>query len=238
MVRIVRGRLSNVWKCGSFFSKEQSENGNKKIRKNRKDSDGFSIVHCLCVLYNKKRRVSKLFLMQEGRMRSVEKMKYAEMAYVKNPVSRIFFGTATSSALEGSAGSELLDFVYGSGITAFDTARVYGQSEMLLGKWIEEKNMREKIVILSKCGHPDLKTWEKRVNEKAMWEDLETSLKELRTDFLIFICSTEMIRMWRPVRSWKSSTECTRREKSVHSEVPTGLMSGSNRQMNTHTSIT
>ena len=122
--------------------------------------------------------------MQEGRMRSVEKMKYAEMAYVKNPVSRIFFGTATSSALEGSAGSELLDFVYGSGITAFDTARVYGQSEMLLGKWIEEKNMREKIVILSKCGHPDLKTWEKRVNEKAMWEDLETSLKELRTDFL------------------------------------------------------
>lgn len=121
--------------------------------------------------------------MQEGR-RSVEKMKYAEMAYVKNPVSRIFFGTATSSALEGSAGSELLDFVYGSGITAFDTARVYGQSETLLGKWIEEKNMREKIVILSKCGHPDLKTWEKRVNEKAMWEDLETSLKELRTDFL------------------------------------------------------
>ena len=66
-------------------------------------------------------------------------MKYAEMAYVKNPVSRIFFGTATSSALEGSAGSELLDFVYGSGITAFDTARVYGQSETLLGKWIERK---------------------------------------------------------------------------------------------------
>ena len=98
-------------------------------------------------------------------------MKYAEMAYVKNPVSRIFFGTATSSALEGSAGSELLDFVYGSGITAFDTARVYGQSETLLGKWIEEKNMREKIVILSRDpGHPDLKTWEKRVNEKAMWK--------------------------------------------------------------------
>ena len=67
-------------------------------------------------------------------MRSVEKMKYAEMDYVKNPVSRIFFGTATSSALEGSAGSELLDFVYGSGITAFDTARVYGSKKRICGK--------------------------------------------------------------------------------------------------------
>lgn len=176
--------------------------------------------------------------MQEGRMRSVEKMKYAEMAYVKNPVSRIFFGTATSSALEGSAGSELLDFVYGSGITAFDTARVYGQSETLLGKWIEEKNMREKIVILSKCGHPDLKTWEKRVNEKAMWEDLETSLKELRTDFLdIYLLhrddpdveTGEIVEIFNGMHA---------EGKSVHSEVPTGLMSGSNRQMNTHISIT
>ena len=117
-------------------------------------------------------------------MRSVEKMKYAEMAYVKIRYPVFFSERRRRRLWKGSAGSELLDFVYGSGITAFDTARVYGQSETLLGKWIEEKNMREKIVILSKCGHPDLKTWEKRVNEKAMWEDLETSLKELRTDFL------------------------------------------------------
>lgn len=114
----------------------------------------------------------------------MEKMKYAEISYVKNPVSRIFFGTATPSFLAGKDGSELLDFVYESGITAFDTARAYGQAETVLGKWVEEKNMREKIVLLSKCGHPDMKTWEKRVNEKEMRKDLETSLGALRTDYL------------------------------------------------------
>ena len=63
----------------------------KRIRKNRKDSDGFSLYTVFAFFIIRKEEFSNYFLMQEGRMRSVEKMKYAEMAYVKNPVSRIFF---------------------------------------------------------------------------------------------------------------------------------------------------
>lgn len=110
-------------------------------------------------------------------------MLYAEVPYVDKPVSRILFGTAMQPFMTGGNGNDLLDAVYEAGVTSFDTARNYLAAEQSLGKWIEEKNMRDKIVILSKCGHPSM-FGKKRVNEKEMKKDLEKSLKYLRTDYI------------------------------------------------------
>lgn len=108
-------------------------------------------------------------------------MNYAVIPGIECPVSRLFFGTAGKAFHHGENCDELLDALYAMGINAFDTARVYGKSEVSLGNWIERRKMQGKVVILSKCGHPDA-FWNKRVNAKEMRRDLEESLENLKVD--------------------------------------------------------
>lgn len=110
-------------------------------------------------------------------------MKYVEIPYVKKKVSRILYGTAMPPFMNGEDGNELLDAMYGLGINTFDTARVYGGAEQSLGKWIEERNMRDKIVLVSKCAHPE-PSGRKRVNEKEIREDFAQSAGYLKTDYI------------------------------------------------------
>lgn len=110
-------------------------------------------------------------------------MKYADIPYVNKPVSRILFGTAMPPFMMGGDGNALLDAIYETGVTTFDVARNYMAAEQSFGKWIEERNMRDKIVILSKCGHPSM-FGKKRVNESEMWKDLKKSLNYLHTDYI------------------------------------------------------
>ena len=77
-------------------------------------------------------------------------MKYVEIPYVKNKVSRILYGTAAPPFMQGGDGNELLDAMYALGINTFDSARVYGKAEQSLGKWVEERGLRDQVVILSK----------------------------------------------------------------------------------------
>lgn len=111
-------------------------------------------------------------------------MEYREIPQVGKRASRIVFGTAGPSFWRGQDCSELLDGVFDLGINMFDTARVYGKSERVVGRWLEKSQRREKIVLLSKCGHPNLILGTKRVNAKEMFKDLEKSLSELGTDYI------------------------------------------------------
>lgn len=113
----------------------------------------------------------------------MSKIKYVELPYVKKPVSGIIFGTAMSPFTSGGDGMSLLDDIYALGVNAFDTARAYGGAEASLGRWIESRGLRDQVVILSKCGHPD-SSWNKRVNREQMYADLKQSLKDLRTDYI------------------------------------------------------
>ncbi|MGI6118614.1 MAG: aldo/keto reductase [Bilifractor sp.] len=110
-------------------------------------------------------------------------MKYSKIQGVDKPVSRIFYGTATMPFFEGGDEHELFDAMYGLGITAYDTARNYQLSEKSLGNWIDLRGNREKIVVLSKCGHP-ADDGRKRINEKEMRADLAQSLEYLKTDYI------------------------------------------------------
>ncbi len=96
-----------------------------------------------------------------------EQIKKRNIIKITLPVSRIFFGTANPpiSTAEDSA-YDLLDNVLASGINAFDCARSYGLAENTLGKWLEARRCREKVIILSKCG--DVRNGKVLVNRKKL----------------------------------------------------------------------
>ncbi len=115
--------------------------------------------------------------------KSGRNMKYARIPYVKRDISRIFYGTATPPFSTSGEGNELLDAMLELGVNAFDTARVYGNAENALGKWMEERGVRDRVTILSKCGHPDT-DWTKRISEKEIRADFAQSSACLRTGYI------------------------------------------------------
>lgn len=110
-------------------------------------------------------------------------VKYGTIAGVDKPVSRIFCGTAAPQFLHGRDCSALLNGVLALGVNAFDTARVYGGAERSLGMWLNSCNVRSRVVILSKCAHPNL-FGKRRLNERAIRSDLKKSLSALGTEYI------------------------------------------------------
>lgn len=108
---------------------------------------------------------------------------YVKIEGVDKPVSRLFFGTAIKPMLMGKNVDALLDAVLASGINAFDCARGYGMAEKSLGAWINGRNNREKVVLLTKCGNIDLRG-RVCVNREVIESELEKSLVTLGTDYI------------------------------------------------------
>ncbi|MBQ8092811.1 MAG: aldo/keto reductase [Clostridia bacterium] len=108
---------------------------------------------------------------------------YGEIPYVGKPVSRIFFGTAIAPFLAGEDRDDLLDQVLKSGINGFDMAQNYQQAEKVIGRWMERRGCRGKLVLLSKCGHPD-SSGIKRINEAEIRKDFAESSSSLQTDYI------------------------------------------------------
>ncbi len=111
-----------------------------------------------------------------------DRMKYGKIQGVELPVSKIIFGCAIEPMMKGEDVSELLDAAVKCGINTFDTARVYGLSEKSLGAWAEKRKNRNQIVIETKGGHPDEQG--RRIQAKALEEDIETSFEMLRTTYI------------------------------------------------------
>ena len=105
----------------------------------------------------------------------------ARIPGVPIPVSRVFLGTAMEPFMKGQDMSGLLDSVFALGINAFDCARGYGLAERSLGDWIRRRNMRDRVVILSKCGNVDLFR-RVRVDRRVIENELDKSLRALDVD--------------------------------------------------------
>lgn len=84
-----------------------------------------------------------------------------------------------------SAADALLDAAFDVGCNAFDTARVYGEglSESILGKWIQSRRVRDRVVVIGKGGHPDA-SGTSRLSPGALTEDLDRTLRSLGTDHI------------------------------------------------------
>ncbi len=83
------------------------------------------------------------------------------------------FGALPVQRISQHDAVRLLRKAYDAGFTFFDTARLYSDSEIKLGEAFDD--IRDKIFIATKTGALDVKQFK---------SDLETSLKNLRTDYI------------------------------------------------------
>ena len=88
-------------------------------------------------------------------------------------VNKNGFGALPIQRISADDAIYLAKKAYDAGITFFDTARFYTDSEEKLGEAFE--GMREKVYIATKTA---------AVTPEAFWKDLETSLRNLRTDYI------------------------------------------------------
>ncbi len=111
-------------------------------------------------------------------------MLYGSVKGVNKPVSRLVLGTMIINTRELNMSFNLLDSAFDLGCTTFDTAHVYagGDSERAIGRWMEKRGNREKVVILDKGAHHNADR--KRVTPFDITADLHDSLARLRTDYI------------------------------------------------------
>jgi aryl-alcohol dehydrogenase-like predicted oxidoreductase len=112
-------------------------------------------------------------------------MEYGRLKGVDKPISRLVQGTIPlkEDAIEESFA--LLDGVYAAGGRAFDTAHSYGNgaNERALGAWIKDRGVRDSVVVLGKCAHPEGDK-PRRVTPEDITSDLHESLERQQTDYI------------------------------------------------------
>jgi aryl-alcohol dehydrogenase-like predicted oxidoreductase len=111
-------------------------------------------------------------------------MKYGTINNINKPVSRIVLGTMIISTDNFERSAEILDAALRNGINTLDSAHVYygGQSERAIGKWMEMRGNREKMVIATKGAIPNADR--KRVTPFDITADIYDSLTRLRSDYI------------------------------------------------------
>lgn len=100
-------------------------------------------------------------------------MKTVTLGKTGITVNKNGFGALPIQRIPVSDAVRLARKAYDAGITFFDTARWYTDSEEKLGEAFD--GMREKVYIATKTG---------ATNAEEFWENLETSLRNLRTDYI------------------------------------------------------
>lgn len=81
----------------------------------------------------------------------------------------------------------IIDEYIKAGGNMLDTARLYadGESEKIIGEYLEQTNSRSKVYISTKCAHPNIETMHKnRLGRDDILSDVEKSLKSLKTDYI------------------------------------------------------
>jgi aryl-alcohol dehydrogenase-like predicted oxidoreductase len=112
-------------------------------------------------------------------------MRYGEIPGVNKPVARVIQGsTMLGTDLEEAESYALLDDVYALGCSTIDTAHVYGggDSERIIGRWLEKRGLREKIVLITKGAAQSEDR--RRITPFDIAADLHDSLARLKTDYI------------------------------------------------------
>lgn len=112
-------------------------------------------------------------------------MRYGEIPGVNKPVARVIQGsTMIGTDLDEAQSFALLDDVYALGCSTIDTAHVYGggDSERIIGRWLEKRGLREKIVLITKGAAQSEDR--RRITPFDIAADLHDSLARLKTDYI------------------------------------------------------
>ncbi|RAS81152.1 aldo/keto reductase [Priestia endophytica] len=119
-------------------------------------------------------------------------MKYIEIGGIDRACSQLILGTSSFSLDRRALSFKMLDAFVEQGGNTIDTAYLYGQgnAELTLGMWLEERQNRKDMIIISKGGHHFVNKnglhdgQKKRVNTKDITHDLMISLERLKTDYI------------------------------------------------------
>jgi aryl-alcohol dehydrogenase-like predicted oxidoreductase/predicted dehydrogenase len=105
-------------------------------------------------------------------------MTYGQIAGVGKPMSRLVMGVDNQRTMPHAA--VMFDDFFERGGTCFDTAYIYGDGacERVLGRWVEDRGVREQVVILDKGAHTPHCTPER------MTSQFMESLDRLRTGYV------------------------------------------------------
>ncbi|MEP6626840.1 MAG: aldo/keto reductase [Ginsengibacter sp.] len=108
-------------------------------------------------------------------------------------VSKLMFGgNVFGWTLNESQSHKILDAFAGAGFNFIDTADVYsrwvpgnsgGESEFIIGNWSKKRGKRSEVIIATKLGS-DMGNHKKGLSAKYIKEEVETSLKRLKTDYI------------------------------------------------------
>ena len=106
-------------------------------------------------------------------------MEYGRIPGVDKDASRVAQGLMMLTEDDPAGGFELLDAVYGGGITLFDSAHIYGggQCDRVFGRWVASRGVRDKVVLMDKCSHHHGEV--NRVTPECITSDLNDCLERL-----------------------------------------------------------
>jgi aryl-alcohol dehydrogenase-like predicted oxidoreductase len=103
-------------------------------------------------------------------------MIYRSVAGVTKDVSQIVLGTLFAKDVD--AASPVFDYFVEQGGNCFDTARHYGDAELIFGEWMRRNGNRDESVVITKGAHTP------NCNPESVTSQLSESLERLQTDFI------------------------------------------------------
>jgi aryl-alcohol dehydrogenase-like predicted oxidoreductase len=111
-------------------------------------------------------------------------MKYGRIEEIEKPISRVVQGTLACTTEDQVGTNKLLDAAFKYGINTFDKAHTYGtgKNERSVGRWFNERGIRDEIVIIGKGCHHSLDR--ERVTPFDISADIHDSLARFQTDYI------------------------------------------------------
>jgi len=91
----------------------------------------------------------------------------------------VLLGTAWFSAADESAADASITAYLDAGGHVLDTARIYGDSESVIGGWLRANGEVPGLQLLTKGAHPDPADWLSRLGRDAVLADARTSIEKL-----------------------------------------------------------
>lgn len=111
-------------------------------------------------------------------------MQYGSIKGINKPISRLVQGTVMMEGENLEAEFALMDGIFKLGCTTFDSGHVYGDGacERTFGAWVNDRGIRDKIVIIDKAAHHN--DDRRRVTPFDISADLHDSLARLKFDYI------------------------------------------------------
>jgi len=116
-------------------------------------------------------------------------MIYGQIKGFDKDISRVILGCSNlrTDRCEFEKCLSIYETAYANGINTYDNAVIYGDSEYVIGKWIEEKikadpNFRDKITVISKGAHYN--SYRRRLTPFDILSDLHESLAKSKLNYI------------------------------------------------------